>query len=271
MSRGASARTRRPERGGGLTWSGSAWRGGTWPCCRLSPWRRSGTTSACCSASCCDGGGLLCCGSPPSSCRTGASGALAMPRGSGGASAPDWSGGDVWRSGHLLSCSSGSRRQAKEARNTAQKCCLEGKQAAFGSLPTSSGGESSSLCGCGSGPSRCSARASDPSGPTSSLTSSPPPRLCSRHSQPRQPRQPPVPSGSCWWRCGAYALSAGWPGRRRSWRPTDGASAEEQGPTEDKEEEGRRRRNRPLEVFQAVEAVLRCTCQKKVNISKKKI
>lgn len=33
-----------------------------------------------------------------------------------------------------------------------------------------------------------------------------------------------------------------------------------------KKEEERRRKNSALEVFQAVEAALRCTCQKKVNI-----
>lgn len=72
------------------------------------------TTNVCCSASCCDGAGLPCCESPPSSCWMGASDALAMPRGSGGAPASDWSGDDVWRSGHLLSWTSRQTSKAKK-------------------------------------------------------------------------------------------------------------------------------------------------------------
>lgn len=108
------------EGAGGLTWSGSACRGGTCcPCWLLFPWRPSATTSVCCSASCCDGGGSPCRETPPSSCRMCASGAPGMPRGCGGAPAPDWSGGGVWRSGLLLSCSSSSKAATGE--NKAQK------------------------------------------------------------------------------------------------------------------------------------------------------
>lgn len=129
-------------------------------------------------------------------------------------------------------------------------------------MPTFSDGESSSLCGCaGSGLSHCSVRWRAPSAPASSPTSSSRLCFCGLSSQLRMP----VLFGSCLCRCGASALLVGWTGCWHSWRLTDGASAEKQRTTEGKEEE-RRSRKRALEMFKAVASVLRCTCQKKVNI-----
>lgn len=132
-------------------------------------------------------------------------------------------------------------------------------------MPTFSDGESSSLCGCDvSGLSHYCVRRRAPSAPGSSPTSSSRLCFCSPRSQPCQLRRP-VLFGSCLCRCGASALLVGWTGCWHSWRLTDGTSAEKQRPTEGKEEE-RRSRKRALEMFKAVESVLRCTCQKKVNI-----
>lgn len=65
-----------------------------------------------CSRSCCAVGVWLCSGTPLSSCLTRASDVLEMPTGSGGEPDPDWSGGDAWTSGHLLSWGDWQHRTA---------------------------------------------------------------------------------------------------------------------------------------------------------------